>query len=129
MTPKKACLVPDNLKDEDAIAEPLACLLSAAMKLPVETLGDTCAVVGCGMISYIYIKNLKNLFSVIDLVSVCDMSSDTAREKSALFGESPEEGVVYDMTASFTVPRALEPGHTDLILGGVRGGAEAALAK
>ena len=40
--------VPDSLKDEDAISEPLACLLSAAMKLPVETLGDTVAVVGCG---------------------------------------------------------------------------------
>lgn len=48
MTPAKACLVPDNLEDYDAIAEPLACLLSAAMKLPVQTLGDPVAVVGCG---------------------------------------------------------------------------------
>ena len=46
--PKKMAHVPDGLKDEDAISEPLACLLSAAMKLPVETLGDTVAVVGCG---------------------------------------------------------------------------------
>ena len=35
-------------KEEDAISEPLACLLSAAMKLPIETLGDPVAVVGCG---------------------------------------------------------------------------------
>ena len=48
VTPNKMAHVPDNLKDEDAISEPLACLLSAAMKLPVETLGDTIAVVGCG---------------------------------------------------------------------------------
>lgn len=48
MSPKKMCRVPDSLKDEDAISEPLACLLSAAMKLPVETLGDPVAVVGCG---------------------------------------------------------------------------------
>ncbi len=46
--PKKMAHVPDSLKDEDAISEPLACLLSAAMKLPVQTLGDRVAVVGCG---------------------------------------------------------------------------------
>lgn len=46
--PSKMAHVPDCLKDEDAISEPLACLLSAAMKLPVKTLGDTAAVVGCG---------------------------------------------------------------------------------
>lgn len=46
--PAKVAHVPDSLKDEDAISEPLACLLSAAMKLPVKTLGDTVAVVGCG---------------------------------------------------------------------------------
>ncbi len=45
---EKMAHVPDSLKDEDAISEPLACLLSAAMKLPVETLGDPIAVVGCG---------------------------------------------------------------------------------
>ena len=46
--PVKMAHVPNCLKDEDAISEPLACLLSAAMKLPVQTLGDTAAVVGCG---------------------------------------------------------------------------------
>lgn len=48
VSPEKMAHVPDSLKDEDAISEPLACLLSAAMKLPVETLGDPIAVVGCG---------------------------------------------------------------------------------
>lgn len=48
VSPEKMAHVPDSLKDEDAISEPLACLLSAAMKLPVETLGDPVAVVGCG---------------------------------------------------------------------------------
>lgn len=46
--PKKMAHVPDSLKDEDAISEPLACLLSAVMKLPIKTLGDRVAVVGCG---------------------------------------------------------------------------------
>ena len=48
VSPKKMAHVPDSLKDEDAISEPLACILSASMKLPVQTLGDTAAVVGCG---------------------------------------------------------------------------------
>ena len=43
--------------------------------------------------------------------------------------KSSNEGAVYNMTTSLELPRALEPGHTDLILGGVRGGAEASLAK
>ena len=46
--PEKMAHVPDSVADEDALSEPLACLLSAAMKLPVQTLGDTAAVVGCG---------------------------------------------------------------------------------
>ena len=48
MEPRKCFHVPDSLKDEDAITEPLACQLSAAMKLPIKTLGDSIAVVGCG---------------------------------------------------------------------------------
>lgn len=48
MEPRKCFHVPDSLKDEDAITEPLACQLSAAMKLPIQTLGDSIAVVGCG---------------------------------------------------------------------------------
>lgn len=48
MEPEKTCHVPDNLKDEDAIVEPLACLLSAAVKMMPEKPGDAIAVVGCG---------------------------------------------------------------------------------
>lgn len=46
--PERVAHVPDSIKDEDAISEALACLLSAAMKLPIRTLGDPVAVVGCG---------------------------------------------------------------------------------
>jgi len=48
MEPGKAFRVPGNLADEDAIAEPLACLLSAAVKMAPVTLGDPVAVVGAG---------------------------------------------------------------------------------
>ena len=36
------------------------------------------AVVGCGMISNIYIKNLKNMFSIIDLAAVGDRNAAAA---------------------------------------------------
>ena len=48
MSPQKACHVPDSLADEDAIAEPLACIMSACIKMKPEAVGDTIAVVGCG---------------------------------------------------------------------------------
>ena len=48
MEPHKTCHVPDNLKDEDAMVEPLACLMSAAIKMMPEKPGDPIAVVGCG---------------------------------------------------------------------------------
>ena len=48
MEPCKVCHVPENLKDEDAIVEPLACLLSSAIKMMPEKPGDPIAVVGCG---------------------------------------------------------------------------------
>lgn len=44
------------------------------------------AVVGCGMISNIYIRNLNQLFSVIDLAAVCDLNPQAAAEKAKTFG-------------------------------------------
>ena len=38
------------------------------------------AVVGCGMISNIYIRNLKNLFYIIDLVAVCDLFEEAGSD-------------------------------------------------
>ena len=44
------------------------------------------AVIGCGMISDIYLKNLKEKFSVIDLDSCADIVEKKAREKSEKYG-------------------------------------------
>ena len=44
------------------------------------------AVVGCGMISNIYIKNLKHLFTIIDLVAVGDRNRAAAEEKAKTYG-------------------------------------------
>lgn len=48
MEEAKACHVPDNVADEDAIVEPLACIMSACLKMKPEAIGDSIAVVGCG---------------------------------------------------------------------------------
>lgn len=46
------------------------------------------AVVGCGSISSIYIRNLKSLFAIIDLVALCNRTRSKAEEKAAQFGIS-----------------------------------------
>ena len=44
------------------------------------------AVVGCGMISSIYIRNLKNLFYITDLVAVGNRGPEAARRQAEKFG-------------------------------------------
>ena len=70
------------------------------------------AIIGCGMISNIYIKNLKNLFHIIDLVAICDINPAAAEEKSKTYGidlimtleeiaASKEIELVVNLTAAF----------------------------
>ena len=44
------------------------------------------AVIGCGMISNIYIRNLKRMFSIIDLIAVCDMRRESAEKQAQAYG-------------------------------------------
>ena len=44
------------------------------------------AVVGCGMISNIYIRNLKELFTITDLAAVCDLHPEAAKAKAETYG-------------------------------------------
>ena len=44
------------------------------------------AVIGYGMISNIYLKNLKNLFHIIDLVAVAGRNVSAARARADAFG-------------------------------------------
>ena len=48
MEPEKTFIVPGNLKDEDAVAEPLACMMSVAERVDKDRIGDTIVVVGAG---------------------------------------------------------------------------------
>ena len=69
MEPAKTLHVPGNVKDEDALAEPLACMLSAAVKMPPATPGDRIAVVGTGYMGL----GMVSLFKVMgygDIVAI-----------------------------------------------------------
>jgi threonine dehydrogenase-like Zn-dependent dehydrogenase len=59
MDEKKVCLVPVVLADEDAIVEPLACIMSACIKMKPTDENDTIAVVGCGYMGLGSIALLK----------------------------------------------------------------------
>lgn len=48
MEPQKTMLIPENIKDEDAIVEPLACLMSVGSRMMPNILDDEIAVVGTG---------------------------------------------------------------------------------
>lgn len=76
------------------------------------------AVVGCGMISNIYIKNLKHLFSIIDLVAVCDLNRQAAEEKASTYGiervmtiDEVEQSEEIELVVNLTGPAA----HYDVI--------------
>ena len=83
MEPCKTVHVPDNLQDEDAIAEPLACLLSAAMKNPIQTLGDSIAVVGAGYMG-LGIISLFRAMGYGDIVAID--KREEARANALRFG-------------------------------------------
>ena len=92
MEEEKTCHVPDNLADVDAIVEPLACLLSAAVKMPITTLGDPIAVVGAGYMGLGMISLFKAM-GYGDIVAV-DLRAE-ARSNALRFGATevyaPEE--------------------------------------
>ena len=59
MEPQKTFKVPDNLATEDAIGEPLACIMSVAERIDTGKIGDRIAVVGCGYMGLGLISLLK----------------------------------------------------------------------
>lgn len=52
-------VLPDEIRDSDAILEPLACLISAVSKVRIPVIGDRVAVVGCGYMGCGAISLLK----------------------------------------------------------------------
>ena len=69
MEPAKMMHVPENLKDEDAIVEPLGCLMSAGTRMMPRIFGDEIAVVGTGymglgMVSMFRAMGYNNIVAV-----------------------------------------------------------------
>ncbi|AEE96945.1 alcohol dehydrogenase catalytic domain-containing protein [Mahella australiensis] len=84
--------VPDVLADEDAIAEPLSCIVSAVSRMPIVTAGDPVAVVGAGYMGLGAIS-LFRLRGAGRIIAVDPR--EEARENALRFGAtevySPEE--------------------------------------
>ncbi|MBE5814307.1 MAG: Gfo/Idh/MocA family oxidoreductase [Clostridiales bacterium] len=73
---------------------------------PVKT-----AVVGCGIISQVYLRNMTRLFSILDVVAVCDLVPELAQEAARKYGvprvmtleeitADPEIELVINLTAA-----------------------------
>ncbi|WP_051207522.1 Gfo/Idh/MocA family protein [Butyrivibrio sp. AE3006] len=76
------------------------------------------AVVGCGMISDIYIRNLAQLFSVTDLVAIANRTVDKAKEKAGFFGIPKAmtiDEVAEDPEIELVVVLTPAPAHYDII--------------
>lgn len=69
------------------------------------------AVVGCGIISHVYLRNLTRLFSIIDVVAVSDLRRELAEEACRTYGihrimtveeiaADPEIELVVNLTAT-----------------------------
>ncbi len=44
------------------------------------------AVVGCGMISHVYLRNMTRMFSILDVVAVCDLDPQLAQQAAKEYG-------------------------------------------
>ncbi len=76
------------------------------------------AVIGCGMISDIYIRNLSKLFSIIDLVAIANRNVDKAKEKAAFFGIEKAmsiDDVAGDSEIELAVVLTPAPAHYEII--------------
>ncbi len=83
MEPKKTFKVPDNLASEDAIGEPLACIMSVAERIDTGKIGDRIAIVGCGYMGLGLISLLRAR-GYADIVAVD--KREVALENAKKFG-------------------------------------------
>ena len=83
MEPSKTLHVPDNLASEDAIVEPLACIMSAAERVHTCKIGGTAAVVGAGYMG-LGIISLFHTLGCSDIIAV-DLR-EQALENAKRFG-------------------------------------------
>lgn len=118
MSKEKACHVPDGLADEDAIVEPLACIMSACIKMKPETAGDSIAVVGCGYMGLGSIALLKAMgYTKIVAVDKRLEALENAKHFGATETYTPDElPLVYKLNwQTMGMPNLTRDGyHTDI---------------
>lgn len=92
MEPHKAFLVPDNLKSEDAISEPLACIMSVAERIKSDKIADTIGVVGTGYMGLGLISLFKGLgYTNIIAVDEREIALENAKKFGATETYLPRE--------------------------------------
>ncbi len=83
MEPSKMMHIPENIKDEDAIVEPLGCLMSVGSRMMPKLLGDEVAVVGCGYMGL----GMISLFKAMGYGNILALDlREEARENAMKFG-------------------------------------------
>ena len=85
--------VPDNVSDEDAIVEPLACILSAASKARIGVPGAKVLVVGCGYMGCGAISVLKLRSAYVIAVDTNPDALANARKYGADETMTPQEAL------------------------------------
>ncbi len=83
--PQKSTIVkiPDNIRDEDAVLEPLACIVSAVSKVNIGIPGDSVCVVGCGYMGCGAISLLKARGAYVVAVDIRLESLENAKKYGA----------------------------------------------
>ncbi len=84
-------LIPDNVKDEEAIVEPLACIVSAVSKVKISIIGTKVAVVGCGYMGCGAIGLLKLRGAYVVGVDINRDSLENAKRYGADEVYTPDE--------------------------------------
>ena len=90
-------LVPDEVSDEDATVEPLACLLSAVSKVPMTFPGESsvavvgCGYMGCGAISLLKLRGAGKVVAIDVNKGSLEMALKYGADEAYLPEELPAE--------------------------------------
>jgi threonine dehydrogenase-like Zn-dependent dehydrogenase len=85
--------IPDNIRDEDAVLEPLACIVSAVTKAKIGVVGSKVCVVGCGYMGCGAIALLKLRGAYVVAVDIRPESLEDAKRYGADETYTPEEAL------------------------------------
>lgn len=85
--------LPDNIRDEDLIVEPLSCMFSAVSKVNCSMPGTHVCVVGCGYMGCGAISLLKLRGCRVTAVDIRETSRQDALKFGAMEALTPEEAI------------------------------------